>query len=79
MGGGVESPQGSNTPGVAEGPRGDENPRGTTETEDGPREDGWRWGMDETPPTAEGTRTQVSDGGEGGPMGGLRTAEPPRI
>ena len=34
-------------------------------------------GGDINPPTARATRTQGANGGEGGPMGGLRTAEPP--
>ena len=77
MGRGVESPQGANTPGVAEVPRGDDTPGGTTVTKSGPREEGQGQGGDKNPPITRETRTQGSDGTEGDPMSGLRTAESP--
>ena len=77
VGGGVELPQGADTPGVDEVPQGDETPGVLTSTEIGPREDGRGRGGDENPPTARATRTQGADGIKGGPMGGPRMAEPP--
>ena len=52
VGGGVESPQGADTPGVAEGPRWDETLGGPTSAQDrrGADEQG-RGGGDENPPT----------------------------
>ena len=78
VGEGVKSPQGADTPGVAEFPRGDKTPGGTTATKVGPREDRRGRGEDRTPPTARATRAQGADGVENGPMGEPRTAEPPR-
>ena len=71
-------PQGTNTPGVAEGPRGDETLGGTTAAQDRRGEDGQgRGGGDENPPTARATRMQGADGGDGALRGGQRMAEPP--
>ena len=50
VGGGVESPQGTNTPIVTELPQGDETP-GVTTTKEVPREDRQGWGGDENPTT----------------------------
>ena len=49
VGGGVELPQGTNTPGVAELPQGDKNPRMITAGKGVPREDGWGREGDKTP------------------------------
>ena len=57
VGGGVELPQGADTPGVAEGPRGDETLGGTTAAQDRPGEDGQgQGGGEKNPPTARATR-----------------------
>ena len=77
MGGGVKSPQGADTLGVAKVPRGDETRVGTTSTEGGPREDRRGRGGDEKPPTARSTRMQGENRGKGGPMDGPQTVEPP--
>ena len=51
--GGVELPQGSDTPGVAEVPQGGKTPGGPTAAEVRPRKDGRGHGQgDENPPTA---------------------------
>ena len=75
---GVESPQGADTPGVAKEPRGDKTPGGPTAVEGGPGEDrqGQGGGYKNTP-TARATRIQGVNGGNGEPMGGQRTEEPP--
>ena len=77
MGEGVESPQGADTPGVDEEPRGDKPPGGPTAAEGGLGEDGrGQRGGEENPPTAQATRMQGADGGDSRPMGGQRTEEP---
>ena len=78
MDGGVESPQGVDTPGVAEEPRGKKKTGGPTAAEGGPGEDGQGRGRgDENPHTARATTMKGANGGEGGPMDGQRTEEPP--
>ena len=57
--GGVELPQGIDTPGVAELLRGDETPRVTTKGEGVPEDDGRGRGEDRNPPT---TRATVESG-----------------
>ena len=53
VGGGVESPQGTDTPRVAKGPRVDKTPGGPTSAQDRQGKDGQGWGGgDENPPTA---------------------------
>ena len=74
VGGGVDSPQGANTPVVAELPQGDETPGGTTASKGGPREDGRGQGGGKNPTTTRETRAQGADGSDDGPMGGPRTA-----
>ena len=77
MGGGVESPQGVNIPGVAEEPREDETPGGPTAAQGGPGEDEQgRGGGDENSPTSLATRMQGADCGNHEPMGGQWTGEP---
>ena len=58
VGGGVELPQGTDTPGVAEVPRGDKTPGLTIAGEGEPRKDRQGQGGDETPPTTRATRAQ---------------------
>ena len=77
VGGGVELPQVTNTPGVAELPQGDETPGVTTTGEEKPRKDGRGWGGDNTPPTTQATKAQGAGGGYDTCMGGPRTAPPP--
>ena len=69
VGGGVESPQGANTSGVAKVPQGDKKPGGTISTEGGPRDNGWGRGGYKNPPTDPATRKQGANGDKGGPMG----------
>ena len=70
VGGGVESPQGADTPRVTEETRGDKTPGVPTATEVGPGEDGRGWGEgDKNPPTAQSTRTPGGDGGNSGDGG----------
>ena len=77
MGGRVESPQGADTPGVAEGPRGNKTPGGTTAAQDRHGEDRQgRGGGEKNPPTARATRMQGYKSGDGTPKGGQQTAEP---
>ena len=65
----VESPQGADTPGVAEGPRRDKTLGAPTAAQGGTGEDGQgRGGGDENPPTARATRMQGDDGNDGKPM-----------
>ena len=75
VGGGVQSPQGANTPGVVEFPRVDK-PRRDIASEGGPREGKRGQGGDKNPPTAQATGAQGADGGENERMGGPRAAEP---
>ena len=78
VGGGVESPQGADTPGVAERPRRDETPGGLTAAQGRPGEDGQgRGGGDKNSPTARATTMQGAEGDDGKKMGGQRTAEAP--
>ena len=82
VGGGVESPQGTNTPGVTELPRGGETPGVTTAGEGAPREDGRGRGGYKTPPhhpSNRGARRrrrrqqvdgQAEDGGSAAPTSG---------
>ena len=53
VGGGVESPQGTDTPRVAEFPRWNKTLGVTTMGKGEPREDGWGRGGDENPPPPE--------------------------
>ena len=78
VGGGVESPQGIDTPGVAEFTRGDETPRATTAGEGVPGEDGRGMGGYGNPPTTRVTKVRVSGGRDEERMGGPVTAAPPR-
>ena len=56
VGGGVESPQGINIPGVEEFPQGDKTTRETTEGDGVPVEDGRGKGGVRNPPTPEKPR-----------------------
>ena len=59
VGGGVESPQGADTPGMEEGPRGDETLGSPTASQGRRGEDGrGQGGGDGTPATAQATREQ---------------------
>ena len=78
MGGGVESPQGTDTPGVAEEPRGDKNPRVITAGASKTSEDGWGRGGDKKPPTIRANWSQGGGGRDDKPMVGPRTATLPR-
>ena len=78
VGGGVELPQGTNTPGVAELPLWDKTPGVTTTGKGIPREDGRGQGGDENPPTTRATGAQGNSDGEDESMGGLRMAAPLR-
>ena len=70
VGGGVESPQGADTPGMDKGPRGDKTPGGPTAAQDRPGKDGrWKGGGNKNPPTAQATRMHGADGSNGAPMG----------
>ena len=77
VGGGVELPQVTDTPRVAELPRGDKNPRVTTASEIVLREVGRGQEGEEKPPTTRATRAQGDDGGDDERMGGPRTSAPP--
>ena len=77
VGGGVESPQGNCAPGLTELPQADKTLQVTTAGGSKPRENGRGQGGDETPPTNRATGAQGNSGGDDGPMGRLRTAEPP--
>ena len=78
VGRGVKSPQGANTPGVAKGPSGDETPGGPTGAQDRRGEDGRGWGEgDKNSPTAQATRRQGANSGDGTSRGEQQTAEPP--
>ena len=80
MGRGVDLPQGIDTPGVAEGLRGDEAPGAPTAAQDRPgEEERGRGGGDKNPPTAQATRMQGADSGAGKLMGGQWMAEPPNM
>ena len=77
VGGVFKLPQSANTPIVDEGPRGKRNP-GRDQSGSGPTEGGWTGaGGDENPPTTRATRMQGANGGDGEPMGGQQTLEPP--
>ena len=76
-GGGVELPQGIDTPGVAELLRGDETPRVTTKGEGVPEDDGRGRGEDRNPPTTRATEARGAGGSDEERMGSLRTAPPP--
>ena len=76
--GGVKLPQGNNTPEVTELPWGDETPRVTTAGAIKSKEDGRGRGGDKNPPTTRATRAHGDGGGDNGPMGGPRMAEPLR-
>ena len=78
VGGGVESSQGTDIPGVAEFPRGDKNPGVTTVGEREPREEGRGQGGDGNPPTTRSTGSKGAGGSDNERMGGTRTAPPPR-
>ena len=78
VGGGVNLPQGTSTPKVAELPRGDKTPRVTTAGEGEPGEDGRGRGGDENPPTTRATVAQGANGSANKWMGGPRMAPPPR-
>ena len=58
--GGVKLPQGIDTPGVTELPRGDETPRVATEGEGVPGEDGRGQGGDGTPPCHQSNQGEQS-------------------
>ena len=58
MGGGFKSPQGINTPGAAELPRGDDTTKVTTEVEEVLGEDGQGQGGDGIPPTTQATKAR---------------------
>ena len=75
---GVESPQGTDTPGLAELPWGNKTPGVTTAREVAPRVDGPEQGGDENPPTTRATRAQGDGGSDKKSMGGMRKAAPLR-
>ena len=77
VGGGIESPQGINTPGVEELPRGDETSGVPTEGEVVPGEDGRGRGGDGTPPTTRATEASRARGGDERITRGPVTAAPP--
>ena len=74
--GGVELPQGIDTPRVEELPRGDETPRVATEGEGVPGEDGREQGGDITPLTNRATEESRASGGNEEITRGLGTAAP---
>ena len=76
--GGVESPQGIDTPIAAELPRGYETPGVITESKRVPGYDRRGWGGDRNPPTNRATEAQGDGGSDGKKLGGLRTSPPPR-
>ena len=78
MGGGVESPQGNDTPGVAELTWGKKKPGVTTTGEGKTREGGQGQGEDKPPPTTQATGVQGAGGGDNERMGGPRMAAPLR-
>ena len=77
VGGGVELPQGIDTPGVAEFPWGDKTPGVSTKGEGVPGEDERGRGGDVTPPATRSTEARGAGGGDELRMGGLRTAGSP--
>ena len=78
MGGGVESPQGTDTPRVAEFTQGGKTPGATTAGKGEPRRDRWRQGGDETPPITQATGAKGANDGNNEQMGGRGTVDPPR-
>ena len=63
---------------MTEFPRGDKTPRVTTKGTSAPREYGQGQGGDEPLPTTQATGAQGNGGRDNEPIGGPRTAEPPR-
>ena len=76
--GGVELPQGTDTPGVTEFPQEDKNHGVTTTGKGSPVEGGRIRGWDETPPTTGATGAQGAGANADKWMGEPRTALPPR-
>ena len=77
VGGGVELPQGADTPKVATVPQRDKTPGVTTARASKPREDGRGRGGDEKSPTTRVTGVQGNVVRDDKPMGGTRTAALP--
>ena len=77
MGGGVESPQGIDTPGVDSLLRGDETPVVATEDDGVTGEGGRRRGGDRTPPTTQESKDSRANDGNNGRACGPRTAAEP--
>ena len=73
-GGGVESPQGIDTPGVVEFPQGDETSGVTTKGEGVPGNDGRGRGGDRIPPTTRATEARRAGGRDEERMGRPRMA-----
>ena len=78
VGGGVESSQGIDNPGVDALPRGDKNLQVATKGDGVTGEDGRGQGRDGTPPTTQAIRESGANGGNDGMARGLRMVVPPR-